>query len=304
VLGACLWDDSGGEATELADVGVPCLGTIDSIREHARSLGVDTVVVVSSSRSGSEQLRSLAWRLEGSGIDLLVSPGLLEVSGRRLHIESAGWMSFLAVEQPEFHGMRRLLKGAFDRVVALVALLVLLPVFAVLYAAIRLTSPGPAIFGQIRIGRDGKPFKMFKFRSMHVDAESRLTALQSLNLHKSGPLFKLRDDPRVTRIGRTLRRYSLDELPQLVNVLLGQMSLVGPRPPLPNEVLAYGPEARRRLLVKPGLTGLWQVSGRSDLDWTESLRLDLRYVENWSPALDLAILWRTASAVLRGTGAY
>jgi len=145
---------------------------------------------------------------------------------------------------------------------------------------------------------------MLKFRSMFVDAESRLAALKAENVHSAGPLFKLHSDPRVTRVGHILRRYSLDELPQLVNVLAGHMSLVGPRPPLPSEVSEYKSDARRRLLVKPGMTGLWQVSGRSDLDWAESVQLDLRYVENWSPTLDLVILWKTASAVLRGSGAY
>jgi lipopolysaccharide/colanic/teichoic acid biosynthesis glycosyltransferase len=185
-----------------------------------------------------------------------------------------------------------------------VALIVLMPLLVLIAAIIRCSSPGPALFRQTRVGRDGRTFRMLKFRSMFLDAESRLAELSSKNVYRAGPLFKLHDDPRTTRVGRVLRRYSLDELPQLLNVIAGQMSLVGPRPPLPSEVLQYRPEARRRLLVKPGMTGLWQVSGRNDLSWVESLRLDLRYVENWSPALDLLILWKTAAAVLRGSGAY
>jgi lipopolysaccharide/colanic/teichoic acid biosynthesis glycosyltransferase len=168
---------------------------------------------------------------------------------------------------------------------------------------IKATSRGPVIFRQTRVGRDGEEFVVHKFRTMHVDAEARLTELKRHN-DASGPLFKMRSDPRVTPVGRWLRRFSLDELPQLWNVLKGEMSVVGPRPPLPREVEHYEDEARRRLLVKPGVTGLWQVSGRSDLSWDDSVRLDLYYVENWSPLLDLVILVRTLVAVVRGTGAY
>ncbi|MDX6203841.1 MAG: hypothetical protein QOJ83_3341, partial [Frankiales bacterium] len=164
-------------------------------------------------------------------------------------------------------------------------------------------SRGPVLFRQTRAGTGGRPFTVYKFRTMAVDAESRLEELRALN-ESDGLLFKMRRDPRVTRSGRFLRKYSLDELPQLLNVLRGNMALVGPRPPLPSEVEAYGADVRRRLMVRPGITGLWQVSGRSDLTWEESVRLDLYYVENWSPALDISILWKTLFAVLRGGGAY
>ncbi|MDQ1625599.1 MAG: hypothetical protein QOJ49_1097, partial [Actinomycetota bacterium] len=173
----------------------------------------------------------------------------------------------------------------------------------VIAVVVKLTDRGPVLFRQTRVGKTGEEFCAYKFRSMVPDAEQRLTDLQLEN-QGAGLLFKLRDDPRVTRIGKVLRRYSLDELPQLVNVLKGDMSLVGPRPPLPREVAQYRSEMRRRLLVKPGITGLWQVSGRSDLSWDESVRLDLYYVENWSLTSDLIILWRTIRAVLRGSGAY
>jgi lipopolysaccharide/colanic/teichoic acid biosynthesis glycosyltransferase len=194
-------------------------------------------------------------------------------------------------------------KQAVEQVLAAVLLLVLSPLLLVIAAAVRITSPGPALFKQVRVGQDGHHFVLYKFRTMRVSAEEELDAL----LHRSesdGPLFKIRRDPRRTAVGRGLRRFSLDELPQLWNVVAGHMSIVGPRPPLPSEVAGYSDEVRRRLLVKPGLTGLWQVSGRSDLPWLEATRLDLYYVENWSPALDVVILAKTATAVLRGRGAY
>jgi len=208
------------------------------------------------------------------------------------------------VEQPEFSGGRRLLKGGTDRLAALLVLLLASPLLLGLALGVRLTSRGGALFRQTRVGVDGRTFTMYKFRSMYADAEARLAGLQALNESSDGLLFKMRDDPRITRIGTWLRRFSLDEVPQLLNVVKGDMSLVGPRPPLPREVAQYGADVRRRLLVRPGLTGLWQISGRSDLSWEESVRLDLHYVENWSLALDLMIIWKTVFAVLRRQGAY
>jgi exopolysaccharide biosynthesis polyprenyl glycosylphosphotransferase len=191
-----------------------------------------------------------------------------------------------------------------DRAAAGLLALLISPLLLVIGTAIRLTSRGPAFFRQTRIGKDGREFTMVKFRTMVVDAERQRADLADQNERGEGLLFKIRNDPRVTPVGRFLRKYSLDELPQVVNVLTGRMSLVGPRPPLPEEVALYGADVRRRLLVKPGVTGLWQISGRSDLSWDESVRLDLRYVENWSLTLDLMILWKTAFAVARGAGAY
>jgi exopolysaccharide biosynthesis polyprenyl glycosylphosphotransferase len=265
--------------------------------------GADTVAVVSSDRIGPEKLRSISWQLEGSATDLVVSPGLIEVAGPRLHIVPMAGLPLLHVEEPTFSGPSRFAKGAFDRGVAAVLLLGLWPVFIAIALAVRLTSRGPAFFQQTRVGRAGRDFTMVKFRSMYVDTEERLPELEGLS-DGNGMLFKMRVDPRVTRVGQFLRKYSLDELPQLVNVLTGSMSLVGPRPPLPCEVVKYEAHVHRRLLVKPGLTGLWQISGRSDLTWQESVRLDLRYVENWSMAGDLLILWKTARAVIAGSGAY
>ena len=195
-------------------------------------------------------------------------------------------------------------KRAVDVIGATVVILLVLPVLGLLALAIRLTSRGPAVYRSVRVGRDGREFVVYKLRTMYRDADSRKDDLQGHNQAIGGVLFKIRNDPRVTPVGRILRRCSMDELPQLFNVFGGSMSLVGPRPPLPDEVRRYTPEEHRRLLVKPGLTGLWQVSGRSDLSWDESVRLDLHYVENWSLKLDLIIIARTISAVLQSRGAY
>lgn len=279
------------------------VGGLDDVLVLAAENGADAVAVTSASETAAQYLRTLSWQLEGTGLELLVAPGLVEVAGPRLHLRPFEGLPLLSVEQPRLEGWRRLVKGGMDKVVALAALLFLAPVLLALALLVRVGSPGPVLFRQERVGVNGRSFTMLKFRSMVVDADRQLEALRADNI-SDGLLFKLRDDPRVTPVGRWLRRLSLDELPQLVNVLTGSMSLVGPRPPLPSEVAAYDSSVRRRLLVKPGLTGLWQVSGRSDLSWDEAVRLDLRYVENWSLALDLLILWRTGRAVLRRSGAY
>jgi exopolysaccharide biosynthesis polyprenyl glycosylphosphotransferase len=251
----------------------------------------------------TETLRRLLWMLEGSDVDVLVSSALTDVTGPRISIRPVAGLPLLHIEEPELTGTRRLMKMLVDRMVALAVVLLSAPLLISIGLTIRLTSRGPAIFKQVRIGRDRVPFTMYKFRSMHVDAEVRLADLQTQKQY-DGLLFKMRDDPRITRVGKFLRKWSLDELPQLFNVLNGTMSLVGPRPPLPSEVAQYEDDVHRRLMVKPGLTGLWQISGRSDLEWDESVRLDLHYVENWSLAMDFVILWRTVFAVLRSEGAY
>ena len=305
VVGACVPGDMNDDvARQLDDIGIPLLGDVDAILDSAQFIGADTVAVISSSLIGPEKLRWISWQLEGTNLQLVVSPGLIEVAGPRLHIQPVAGLPLLHVEQPQFGGFRRFVKGAFDRTVAGLTLAALSPIFVSIAVAVRVTSRGPVLFLQKRVGRDGKTFTMVKFRSMYTNAEDRLAELREKNANADGLLFKMRDDPRVTRIGKFLRKFSLDELPQLFNIVAGSMSLVGPRPPLPSEVAQYGDDVRRRLLVKPGLTGLWQVSGRSDLSWEESVRLDLRYVENWSPALDLMILWKTAFAVLGQSGAY
>ena len=254
--------------------------------------------MTSASETAAQYLRQLSWQLEGTGIELLVAPGLIEVAGPRLHIRPFEGLPLLSVEQPRFEGWRAGDQGRRrPRPSPRWRLLLLAPVLLGIALAVRLTSPGPVLYRQERVGLNGRSFTMLKFRSMVVDADRRLEDLRDDNI-SDGLLFKMRDDPRVTPVGRWLRRLSLDELPQLLNVLGGSMSLVGPRPPLPGEVARYDTSVSRRLLVKPGLTGLWQISGRSDLSWEESVRLDLRYVENWSLAMDLLILWKTGRAVL------
>jgi exopolysaccharide biosynthesis polyprenyl glycosylphosphotransferase len=282
--------------------GIP-VGGLDDVLAMAARHDVDTIAVTSSSETAADYLRRLSWQLEGTDLELLVAPGLVEVAGPRLHIRPLEGLPLLVVEQPRFEGWPRLVKGAVDRTFAGLALLLLAPVLLTVALAVRLSSPGPVFYRQERIGLGGRPFTLLKFRSMVVDADARRAEFTADNI-SDGLLFKIRNDPRVTPVGRWLRRYSLDELPQLLNVLQGSMSLVGPRPPLPGEVAHYDSSVSRRLLVKPGLTGLWQISGRSDLPWEEAVRLDLRYVENWSLALDALILWKTGRAVLTSSGAY
>ncbi|MEO3752184.1 sugar transferase [Streptomyces sp. B6B3] len=302
VVGACL-PPHRPFRTQVEDLDVPVYGRFDDVVEAVEATGADTVAVLSCPELDGTELRRLAWQLEASDVDLVVAPALIDVAGPRTTIRPVDGLPLVHVDHPRLSGGRRLAKELFDRLSAALALLFLLPVLLVIGLAIRLSSPGPALFRQTRIGKNGAAFTVLKFRSMYLDAEQRLPELRPVN-DNDGVLFKLRDDPRVTRLGRLLRRYSLDELPQLFNVLTGQMSLVGPRPPLPSEVEQYAGDVNRRLVVKPGLTGLWQVSGRSDLSWEESVRIDLRYVENWSLALDAMILWRTVFAVLRSQGAY
>ncbi len=263
---------------------------------------IDVVAIAPTPGWTPKRLHRLAWQLEGSGVELVVDPGLMEIGGPRLHMAPVDGLPLLRLTEPRFSGVTRVAKNVFDRTMAASLVLVFAPVFLTLAALIK-RDGGPVFYRQERIGLGGQSFRMVKFRSMVMNAEEQVGSLLAGN-DGSGPLFKMKADPRVTSIGRTLRRLSLDELPQLFNVVAGTMSLVGPRPPLAREVETYAADARRRLLVRPGMTGLWQVSGRSDLSWEESVRLDLRYVENWSPALDLSILWKTVGAVFRGRGAY
>jgi exopolysaccharide biosynthesis polyprenyl glycosylphosphotransferase len=276
--------------------------TDEDVREAVRRADADTVAVTASRDVTPERLREISWQLEGSGVGFLLVPGLTDVAGPRITVNPVAGLSLLHVDEPEFRGWRRIVKHGFDRLVAATALLLLSPLLLTVAALIRATSDGPALFRQRRTGEHGRTFRVFKFRTMYVDAEERRRHLQELN-ETDGRLFKIKDDPRVTPVGRFLRRTSIDELPQLINVLTGDMSLVGPRP-LPVDDGEFEGHERRRLLVRPGITGLWQVSGRSDLSWEDSVRLDLYYVENWSITLDLMILARTLAVVLRGSGAY
>ena len=299
VVAACVL---GPDRPDMID-DIPVIGGLGSVIDVVQRLCADTVAVLACPEMSGARLRDLAWALEKTGTDLCVAPALLDVAGPRTTIRPTAGLPLLHMDHPEFSGAKRLIKSGFDRTVAALALLFLLPVLAAVALAIRLSDGGPAFFRQTRVGKDGQPFTLYKFRTMVIDAEQRLAELAALN-DTDGFLFKIRKDPRITAVGGWLRRYSLDELPQFINVLIGDMSLVGPRPALPDETRMYGDHVRRRLAVKPGITGLWQVNGRSDLPWDEAVRLDVRYVENWSFVLDLQILWKTWSAVIHGSGAY
>jgi exopolysaccharide biosynthesis polyprenyl glycosylphosphotransferase len=283
--------------------GVPVVGDLEDLDERVAQGGYRVVAVVPDPKWTRRRLQQLAWQLESTAAEVVVSPVLMEITGPRLHVAPVFGLPLLRVTAPRFDGFRWVVKSVLDRVGAAFLLVLTAPLLLAIAVAIKAGDGGPVFYRQTRVGRNGSMFSMIKFRSMVVNADKWRAELERSN-EGAGPLFKLRRDPRITRIGGVLRRYSLDELPQLFNVLSGTMSLVGPRPPLPKEVASYGPAMRRRLKVKPGLTGLWQVSGRSDLSWTESERLDLRYVENWSLALDIMILWKTFRAVIGGEGAY
>jgi lipopolysaccharide/colanic/teichoic acid biosynthesis glycosyltransferase len=283
--------------------GVPVAGGLCGVAAAVSRFGADTVAVLSCPEMDGGRLRELAWELEKTGTDLFVAPTLLDVAGPRTTIRPVAGLPLLHVDHPELAGTKQAVKGMFDKTCAALALLALAPLFAVIAVSIRLADHGPVLFRQTRIGKNGHGFTLYKFRTMVPDAE-RLKSQLATHNEANGVLFKMRRDPRVTPVGAWLRRWSLDELPQLINVLIGDMSLVGPRPALPDEVAGYSGHMRRRLVVKPGLTGLWQVSGRSDVSWEEAERLDLHYVENWSLVLDLQVLWKTGSAVIRGSGAY
>ena len=283
--------------------GVPVVGDLDDAASVVRNLNAGTVAVLSCPEMDGVKLRTLAWELEKTGTDLCVAPALLDVAGPRTTVRPTAGLTLLHVDHPQLSGPRQVLKDLFDRCAAACGLLMLSPVLLGIALAIRLSDEGPVLFTQTRVGKGGEPFKIYKFRTMVVDAEARLAEMRDKN-ESDGVLFKIKADPRVTRVGARLRKWSLDELPQLINVLQGEMSLVGPRPALPQEAAKYADHVRRRLVVKPGVTGMWQVNGRSDLSWDESVRLDLRYVENWSFALDLQILWKTISVIFRGSGAY
>ena len=301
IVAACVPD----AASDLLDgLGIPIVGSLANVRAAVAAVHADTVAVTAGPHVSSLELRRLSWQLEGSGTSLVVAPRLTDVAGPRISIRPVAGLPLLYVEEPDFSGPIPTATRFVERVAAGLFLLVCSPVLGLLALGIRATSPGPALFRQRRVGQHGAAFTLFKLRTMSAGAESDLESLQHRNEAADGLLFKIRQDPRVTTLGRWLRKFSIDELPQLWNVVKGDMALVGPRPPLASEVERYADDVRRRLLVKPGITGLWQVSGRSDLSWEDSVRLDLYYVENWSPALEVLILWKTLFAVLRGRGAY
>lgn len=305
IVGVCVpgWGRVGGDSLALLHHTVPVLGDETAVLAAARATGADTVAVSNTDFLGLEGMRALAWQLEAVDVDLVISAGVADVAGPRLHIRPVAGLPLLHVDKPQYRGASRVGKILVDVSGAITGSILLCPVMLLVALAIKLDSDGPVFYRAERIGLNGRPFQMLKFRSMVVAAEARRIELEHAN-QAAGPLFKMHNDPRVTRVGRYLRRRSLDELPQLLNVLCGHMSIVGPRPPLRSEVVAYTEDVHRRLLVKPGITGLWQVSGRSDLSWKESVRLDLYYVENWSMIQDLIIIWRTVGAIFQAKGAY
>ncbi|MFE4543459.1 sugar transferase [Arthrobacter sp. NPDC056727] len=286
--------------------GLPVLGyrpDAPSIISAIEACGADAVAVSAGVQLHPQTLRHLGWELASRNIALIMAPALTDIAGPRIHTQQVAGLPLIHVTTPSLEGGQRVAKRLFDVAASATLVALTAPLMIFIAVLVLADSHGPILFRQVRVGIEGSQFRMLKFRSMVVDAEQKLADLTARN-EGSGVLFKMRDDPRVTRVGHFLRKYSLDELPQLFNVIAGSMSLVGPRPPLPSEVEAYEHDVRRRLLVKPGLTGLWQVSGRSNLSWQDSVRLDLYYVENWSLAGDLIIILRTVRAVFHSTGAY
>ncbi|QDY89891.1 sugar transferase [Arthrobacter sp. UKPF54-2] len=282
---------------------IPVVSTLADVSKAVELARADAVVVAGHVPGGSTYIRELGWNLEATGTELVLASSLTNVAGPRIHFRPVDGLPLVHVELPQYFGGKHVLKRVIDIAVAALALVALSPLMLVVALIVKRDSPGPVLFRQQRAGKNGAPFQMLKFRSMVETAEADLDALRELN-EGCGPLFKIRNDPRISRCGRWMRKYSLDELPQLWNVLTGEMSLVGPRPPLPSEVERYERFTSRRLLIKPGITGLWQVNGRSTLPWEESIRLDLYYVENWSLTGDLIIMWRTFRAIRTSTGAY
>lgn len=306
VVGVCIsgYGPPRGEKLTVDGRDVPILGDETDAVAAIHRCGADTVAVTRTEHFGVHGIRELMWQLETMDVDLVVSPGVMDVAEARLTLRPTAGLPLLHVEKPQYQGAQRFQKQAFDFCFSVAALIATSPLLIAAAIAIKLTSKGPVFYLSERIGIDGKPFTMMKFRTMTDGADTQIDRLLALNESAGGMLFKIRQDPRVTPVGRILRRFSIDELPQFINVLRGDMSVVGPRPPLRREVENYAGDVKRRLLVKPGVSGLWQVSGRSDLSWDESVRLDLSYVDNWSMAGDLVVIAKTVKAVLTSHGAY
>ncbi|WP_371743681.1 sugar transferase [Plantibacter sp. MCCC 1A11337] len=296
VVGACV--PTGKIGGTLGDTGIPVSGTVDTVLEALAATRADTVIITSSDELTPVRVRELSWSLEPGRQHLIVAPSLTDVGGPRIHTRPVAGLPLIHVETPRYEGRKRFSKRAFDILGSGLILLVASPILLVVALLVKFTSPGPVLYRQERIGLNGEPFNMLKFRSMRVNADAELAALLAQQGTSDRPLFKVQNDPRLTRVGATLRKFSLDEFPQLINVFRGDMSLVGPRPQREGEVALYDSAAKRRLIVQPGMTGLWQVSGRSALSWEDAIRLDLYYVENWSLTGDVIILWRTIRAVV------
>jgi exopolysaccharide biosynthesis polyprenyl glycosylphosphotransferase len=282
---------------------VPTTFALSEVPELVQQVKADCVLVAPGPAIESDDVRRLAWSLENGPVSLHLAWGFDWVAPHRAKVGRLGPNAVLDLQPTRRSAAARIVKSMIDRTLGLVLLVVTSPLMAVMWLAVRLESRGPGFFTQTRVGLAGKPFTMYKMRTMCLDAEAKKDALRDLN-DVDHTLFKIRSDPRVTRVGALLRRTSLDELPQLLNVVRGEMSLIGPRPALQSEVAHYDIDARRRMAVKPGMTGLWQVSGRSDLTWDESIRLDLHYADNWRLVDDVLIAARTVNAVARARGAY
>lgn len=305
VVGACIPGPVSRTKLEVPGVGViPTFGDESNVVGAVTATNSHAVAVTATERLNGRGIRDLSWELEKLDIDLLVAPGVVDIAGPRLQMRPVAGLPLIHVEKPQYHGAKRFQKRLFDILFSGTVLLVGLPLLIPVAFAIKLTSRGPVFYRSERIGLDGHPFEMIKFRTMVDGADKMVEKLTALNESDGGILFKIRQDPRVTPVGKLLRKYSIDELPQFINVLKRDMSVVGPRPPLAKEVKTYDDYAKRRLLVRPGITGLWQVSGRSDLSWEDSVRLDLFYVENWSMIADLLIAVKTVRAVFGHSGAY
>ena len=273
------------------------------VLEKAINTNCDQIMIGQTAKVSASDLRKLGWALENTDIDLVVAPAVTEIAGPRLKVSNVEGLPLLHLEQPSFSGGARFTKRFIDIFIAIIGLVVVSPILLIVALFIKTFDSGSVIYKQKRIGKNNKEFIVYKFRTMYEGSHEQREMIMA-EMNKDPRLAKNPQDPRVTKPGLFLRRWSIDEIPQLINVLKGEMSLVGPRPPLAEEVNRYEKSEKRRLLVKPGLTGLWQVSGRSELDWEDAVRLDLYYVENWSLTLDLLIILRTAAAVWRGEGAY
>lgn len=291
---------------EQAGLTVPVTGRepdVESILAAIANINADSVAISAGANIPPRDLRKLGWELAARDVGMILAPALTDVAGPRIHTQPVAGLPLIHVSTPKLTGGKKVAKRTFDIAIAGSLVVILSPLFLLIALLVKATSSGPVFYRQTRVGLRGSTFDMLKFRSMRPNADAELAALLEAQGSADKPLFKVENDPRITPVGRILRKYSLDELPQLINVLGGSMSLVGPRPQRDGEVALYDDAAHRRLYVSPGMSGLWQVSGRSNLSWEESIRLDLYYVENWSLMGDVVILFRTFKAVFASTGA-
>ena len=295
MVGAC--GPTGVIGGTIAGTDIPFMGSVNDVGRAITETRADTVVVTSTDDLPADKVKEISWGLEAGDQHLVLAPNIIDIAGPRIHTRPVSGLPLIHVETPRFTSSQRALKRTFDIIAASVALVIFSPLLVWVALAVKVTSPGPVLYKQERIGLNGMPFRMLKFRSMRVGADAELAQLLEEQGTSAQPLFKVMNDPRITPIGRLIRKYSLDEFPQLFNVLGGSMSIVGPRPQIAAEVALYSDSARRRLLARPGITGLWQVSGRSALTWDQAIRLDLYYVENWSLIGDISIMLKTVRAV-------